>query len=242
MATAVGILGILLASFVKGAIGFGFPAVSTPILALFMDVKQAVSILIFPNLIMDAIQSLRRPGLLQTLRRHAVLYGSGIVGTFVGTYLLKIIPDRLAILILGGFVLAFVAINVSRFSFRINPRWEGILSPPVGLVAGIVGGITNVPGTPLALYFYALGMDKVEFVRSISFSFLVYKTTQLVAVTQAGLMTAGLFALSVVATVLGLGAFWLGLRVQDRVAQATFNQVVLGFLAILGVWLVLRGL
>jgi len=240
--TLFGILGILLASFIKGVIGFGFPVVSTPILALFMDVKRAVAILIVPNLVMDGIQSLRRPGLLQTLRRHALLYGFGIVGTFVGTHLLKVIAARTALLILAVFVLAFVALNVSRFTLRVNPRWERVLSPPVGLFAGVLGGITNVPGTPLVLYFYALGMDKAEFVRSISFSFLVYKTTQLLAVTQAGLMTTGLLVLSVGATALGLGAFWLGLRVQDRVDQETFNRAVLGFLAVVGVWLGVRAL
>jgi uncharacterized membrane protein YfcA len=242
MATAFGILGILLASFIKGAIGFGFPAVSTPILALFMDVKRAVAILIVPNLVMDGIQTLRRPGLLQTLRRHAVLYGCGIVGTFLGTQLLTMVSGQVALLILGAFVIAFVAVNASRFTLRVEPRWEQVLSPPVGLFAGVLGGITNVPGTPLVLYFYALGMDKAEFVRSISLSFVVYKTTQLLAVTQAGLMTAGLFALSLVATALGLGAFWCGLRVQDRVAQETFNRAVLGFLAVLGAWLVIRAL
>jgi len=242
MATAFGILGILLASFIKGAIGFGFPTVSTPILALFMDVKRAVAILIVPNLVMDGIQTLRRRGLLQTLRRHAVLYGCGIVGTFLGTQLLTMVSGQVALLILGAFVIAFVAVNASRFTLRVEPRWEQVLSPPVGLFAGVLGGITNVPGTPLVLYFYALGMDKVEFVRSISLSFVVYKTTQLLAVTQAGLMTGRLFGLSLFATALGLGAFWCGLRVQDRVAQETFNRVVLGFLAVLGVWLVIRAL
>jgi uncharacterized membrane protein YfcA len=242
MTTAFALLGILLASFIKGAIGFGFPTVATPLLALFMDVKSAVVILILPNLVMDGIQTYRRSGLLLTLRRHALLYGCGIVGTFAGTYLLKLISGQLALLILGLFVLAFVGVNVSGLALRVNPRWERVLSPPIGLFAGVLGGVTNVPGTPLVLYFYALGMDKTEFVRSISLSFLVYKTSQLVAVTQAGLMRWGLFGLSVVATALGLGAFWLGLRVQDRVAQETFNRAVLAFLAFVGVWLVIRAL
>jgi uncharacterized membrane protein YfcA len=55
-------------------------------------------------------------------------------------------------------------------------------------------------------------------------------------------MTWPLFGLSVVATVVGLGAFWLGLKTQDRVDQATFNRVVLGFLGLLGIWLVIRSL
>ncbi|MFQ5828503.1 MAG: TSUP family transporter [Candidatus Methylomirabilia bacterium] len=242
MAATLSVLAVLLASFIKGAIGFGFPTVSTSILALFMDVRAAVVILILPNLAMDGILAFRRPGVLLTLKRHAILYAFGIVGTFVGTYLLKTISPSLALLILGGFVLVFVTINLSRVAFRVAPGLERLLSPPIGFLAGVLGGITNVPGTPLLLYFYALGMDKVEFVRSIAFSFLIYKAAQLVAITQARLVTPRLFALSVLTTGVGLGAFWLGLRVQDRVAQETFNRAVLLFLAMLGALLVVRAI
>jgi uncharacterized membrane protein YfcA len=83
-------------------------------------------------------------------------------------------------------------------------------------------------------------MGKDEFIRSIAFSFLVYKTAQFGSVMYFGLLTWPLFGLSLLATALGLGAFWLGLKTQDRVDQVTFNRVVLGFLAFLGIWLVIR--
>ena len=242
MAALVGVLGVLLAAFVKGAIGFGFPAVSTPILALSMDVKTAIVITILPNLVMDAVQSLRRPGFAGTLRRHAALLACGIVGTFVGTYLLKLIPGRLALLILGLFVLSFVVTNWLHVTVRVDPRRERLVSPPVGFFVGVVGGVTNVPGTPLVIYFYALGLDKADFVRSVSLTFLVYKATQLLAVMLAGLMTTRFFGASAALSAVGLGGFWLGLRVQDRVDQQTFNRAVLGFLALLGAWLVIRAL
>ncbi len=241
-AVLVSILAVLAAAFVKGAVAFGFPTLSTPVLALFMDVKSAIAVLILPNLVMDAIQALRRPGLGATLRRHALLYAFGIAGTFLGTHLLRSIADRQALLILGGFVLVFAAINATGLSPRVPPVWERALSPGVGFLAGVVGGVTNVPGTLLLIYFYALGMDKTEFVRSTSLSFVVYKATQLVAVTAAGMMTPRLAALSVGATAAALGGFWLGLRVQDRMNQRTFNRAVLGFLTVLGVFLVIRAL
>jgi hypothetical protein len=234
------LLAVLLASYIKGVIGFGFPTISTPILALFVDLRVAIVILILPNLVMDAIQTLRKPGLLDTLGRHWVLYLFGIGGTFVGTRLLVWISSQKLLLILGGFVLVFVAVNVSRFSFSVAPSLERYLSPPIGLFAGVLGGVTNVPGLPLVLYFYALGMDKAEFIRSIAFSFLVYKTAQFISVIYFGLLTWQLFSLSVLATGLGLGAFWLGLKTQDRVDQVTFNRVVLGFLTLLAIWLIVR--
>ncbi|MFQ5897408.1 MAG: TSUP family transporter [Candidatus Methylomirabilia bacterium] len=240
MAALLSVLTVLLASFIKGAIGFGFPTVATPVLALFMDVKAAVVILILPNLVMDGILALRRRGLSQTVRRHAVLYSFGVLGTFVGTYLLKVIASRLALLILGGLVMTFVAVNLSRITFRVEPRWERLLSAPAGCFAGVLGGVTNIPGLPLVLYFYALGLEKGEFVRSLALGFVVYKGAQLVAVTQAGLVTPSLLGLSVVVTVVGLGVFWLGLRVQDRVDQATFSRAVLAFLTLVGAFLVFR--
>lgn len=230
------------AAFIKGVIGFGFPAIATPALALVMDVTMAVPALILPNIMMDGIQALRLSGLAATLRRHALLYACGLVGMFVGTRLLVILPPRIITLILGSFVLAFVGLNLSRLSFTVAPTLERTLSPWIGLVSGVVGGITNVPGQPLVPYLYALGMDKAEFVRSVAVSLFIYKVIQLAAVLQVGLMTWPLFRLSLLNSALALGGFWLGVKVQDRVDAAAFNRLILGFLALVGVGLIARSL
>jgi uncharacterized membrane protein YfcA len=99
-----------------------------------------------------------------------------------------------------------------------------------------------VPGTPLVPYFYALGLDKREFVGAVGFTFVLYKLVQLAAVSWYGLMSAALLGWSALLTVAALGGFALGLRVQDRMEPRVFNRVVLGFLAALGAWLVARSL
>ena len=233
---------VLLAAFIKGAIGVGFPTLATPLLTLVIDVKPAVAVLIVPNIVMDGLQVLRRGGLLDTARRLAVLLVSGGIGTVLGTHVLTLLPSRAVILTLGGALLVFVTLNVSRFTPRVPAGWEPWLSPLVGLLAGLVGGVTNVHGPPLVVYFYALQLDKARFVASISFAFLVYKVVQLGALVAYGLLTWPLLGASMGLTVVGLGSFALGLRLQDRLAQATFNRVVLGSLAALGAWLILRAM
>lgn len=242
MTIAFGLLAILVASMIKGAVGFGFPAVATPLLALVVDVKTAVAVLILPNLLMDAVQARRGAEIGRTLRRHASLYALGVVGMFVGTGLLRQFSDRQALLVLGAFMLCFVAVNGLRLPLRLDPAWERWLSPPVGLLAGVVGGITNVPGTLLVIYFYALGLDKGEFVRGVSLAFLVYKGAQLTAVAQAGFMTLPRLGLSAAAAVVALGAFWVGMRLQDRMNQATFNRAVLAVLTGVALLLLARAL
>jgi uncharacterized membrane protein YfcA len=233
---------VLLAALIKGAIGFGFPTLGTPLLSLVMDVKAAVVVLILPNIVMDGIQFARRGAPMATVRRFAVLLAFGAVGTVVGTRLLVALSSTAATLILGAFIVAFVTLSATGATPRVPRRWEPWLSPVAGLLAGIVGGITNVPGTPLVMYFHALGLGKHEFVSSVAFTFVVYKIIQLGAVSYYGLLTPSRVGTSLILTVVALGGFALGLKVQDRLEQRTFNRAVLVFLGALGLWLVARSL
>jgi uncharacterized membrane protein YfcA len=61
-------------------------------------------------------------------------------------------------------------------------------------------------------------------------------------VTWYGLLPWSLVGLSTVLIAIALGGFAVGLRVQDRLDQRTFNRAVLVFLAVLGVWLLVRAL
>ena len=232
-----------MASFIKGVIAFGFPIVATPLLAMVVEVKTAIALSIVPNIVMDALQVRRRGGdLWPTARRVAVLLAFGFVGTVVGTRSLVVMPPALALAILAVVVLGFVGLNVSGATFRVPARAEPWLSPPVGFAAGFLGGVTNVPGTLLVLYFHALGMSKHDFVRSVALCFMSYKVVQLVTVASYGLLTWSLLGGSIALTVVGLGAFWLGLRVQDALPERIFNRAILIFLTLLGVSLLARSL
>ena len=227
-------------SVLKGAISFGFPTIATPVLTLFMDVKTVVPILVPPNIAMDAYQMRRGGHLGATARRLSALLIAGGIGTIIGTRLLIGLPSRVITLILGIFVLLFVVLNATRFAPRVPAHWERWLSAPAGLIAGVVGGITNVHGTTLVIYFYALGMEKPEFVRSIAFCFVVYKLVQLAALTWYGGFPLSLVPATVGLTLVGLAGFFAGLGIQDRLDQRTFNRANLVLLAALGTWLIIR--
>jgi uncharacterized membrane protein YfcA len=235
-------LAVVASAFVKGAIGFGFPTLGTPLLSLVVDVKTAFLVLIVPNIVMDGLQFARSGAPRATVRRMGPLVVVGAVGMVAGTHLLAVLPSRTVMLILGGFVLLFVVLSVARLSPRLPAGWEPWASPVVGFVAGVVGGLTNVPGTPLVLYFHALGLGKREFVSAVGFTFVLYKLVQLAAVSWYGLMTWALLGGSLLLTLAALAGFAVGLRVQDRLAPAAFNRAVLVFLGGLGAWLVVRSL
>jgi uncharacterized membrane protein YfcA len=231
---------VLVAAFIKGAIGF--PSLATPLLSLFVDVKTAVVLLILPNIVMDGIQFARRGAPLATVRRFGSLLLSGAVGIVLGTRVLTLLSPRAATLILGLFVLIFVTLSATGLAPKVPARWEPWLSPLAGFAAGVIGGVTNSPATALVLYFQGIGLSKHDFISSVAFTFFFYKLVQLGAVTWYGLLPWSLLWASVALTVVALAGFAVGLRLQDRLDQRTFNRAVLVFLAVLGAWLLFRSL
>jgi uncharacterized protein len=232
---------VLVAGFVKGAIGFGFPSLATPLLSLAVSVKTAVVVLILPNIVMDGIQFVRRGTPLATVRRFWPLLVSGAVGIVAGTRVLTLLSPGVATFILGLFVVGFVALNVTGLAPEVPRAWEPWLSPVAGLVAGLIGGVTNSPATALVLFFHGIGLEKHEFISSVAFTFFFYKLVQLGAVAWYGLLPWSLLGISVGLTAVALGGFAIGLWVQDRLDQRAFNRAVLVFLGCLGAWLVIRG-
>jgi uncharacterized protein len=233
-------LAVLLAAAVKGAIGFGFPTLGTPLLALVVDVKAAVVLLIVPNIVMDGLQARRRGDLVPAVRRFASLVAFGAAGTVLGTRLLAILSPRTATIILGVTVVVFVVMSAARWTPHVRAEHERWLNPLVGFVAGVIGGVTNVPGTPLVMYFYALGLAKHDFVRAVAVTFVLYKLVQLGAVAWYGLLTWPLLGLSALLTLVALVGFRGGLAIQDRLDQRAFNRVVLVALGALGAGLIVR--
>ena len=233
---------LLIAAFVKGTTGLGFPMIATPTVALLLDIPTALTILLIPNIVMDITQALRGSFPTAVLRRFAWLILLTIIGVFLGTRLLVILPLWVLNLSLGIMVLTFVASNLLRLNFQIPPRLEGALSPVVGVIGGFLNGMTNASGPALAIYLYSLKLPKKEFIKSIATIFIVTKMSQLVAVSTWDLFTFSRLLLSLEVTVFILAGFYAGLKTQDRINQKTFNHGLLIFLFVVGVTLIIRSL
>ncbi len=233
---------LLLAAFVKGTSGMGFPMIATPMVALLLDIRTAVVILIIPNLLMDATQIFRGSLSIEIFRRFKWLLLWTILGVFLGTKVLVMLPAWILNLTLGLTILAFVGWSMLRVEFRISPRLEKILSPVVGIVGGFLNGMTNAAGPAPAIYLYSLRLPKVEFIKSIATIFIVTKLSQLAAVSTWNLFDRERLELSLGVTLFVLAGFYLGLKTQDRVNQQTFNRALLAILFVIGVVLIWRSL
>lgn len=233
---------LLFAAFVKGATGLGFPLIATPTVALLLDIRIAVTILILPNLLMDVTQVFRDGFPYAVLRRFKSMVGLTILGVFLGTAVLVRTPLWVLNLCLGIMVLIFVGSNMLKFDFTITPRAEKILSPIFGFISGFLNGMTNAAGPTLAIYFYSLKLEKRDFVKSVATIFVITKASQLVAVSTWNLFNWDTITLSIQVVLFTLMGFFAGIKTQDRVNQKTFNRGLLVLLTLIGIILIARAL
>jgi uncharacterized membrane protein YfcA len=235
-------MALLIAAFVKGATGLGFPLIATPTVALLLDIRTAITILILPNLFMDSAQVIRGGFPYEVFRRLASLIVPTVVGVFLGTMVLVKLPLWMLNLCLGFMVLVFVFANMLKLSFTVSLHAEKVLSPLCGFLSGFLNGMTNAAGPTLAIYLYSLKLEKRAFVKSIATIFIVTKISQLVAISTWDLFNWVTITLSLKVLLFTLTGFYAGIKAQDRVNQQTFNRGLLVLLFVIGFALVWRAL
>ncbi|HZA53714.1 MAG TPA: sulfite exporter TauE/SafE family protein [Candidatus Udaeobacter sp.] len=235
-------LALLVAGFVKGASGMGFPLIATPTVALLLDIRIAITILIIPNIIMDVAQVFRGGFPYAVFLRFSWFFVMTVIGVFLGTTVLATLPLWVLNFCLGVMVLVFVVSNWLRFEFTISPQLERRLALPAGFISGFLNGMTNAAGPALAIYLYSLRLPKMEFIKSIATIFIITKLSQLVAVSTWNLFNWSTLSLSLEVTLFVLLGFYGGLKTQDRINQQTFNRGLLILLFVIGVILLFRAM
>ena len=135
---------IFFSSLVHGSIGFGFPMIATPLLAMVTDMKTAILYIAIPTLLINLISIYSEGNFLQAVKKFYPLALIGMIGSAIGTQILIYSSSELFKLLLAFSIFLYLFIQ----KFKIQMHWireKKIISMVVfGLFAGIIGGLTNV--------------------------------------------------------------------------------------------------
>jgi uncharacterized membrane protein YfcA len=239
-------LTFVLAGFVKGVIGLGLPTVGMGLLAIVMTPAQAAALLVAPSFITNVWQAVGTRSLPLLRRTWPMLLGSCAgtwgLGVLAGPSLLSADNGMRASIGLGIVLTLYGVLGLTAVRFVVPARHEAWLSPPIGVITGLVTAATGVYMIPSAPYLQAIGLEKDDLVLAMGISFTV-STLALAAVLVAdgalptGVAGASLLALVPAAIGMGFGQ-WLRMRVSPRAFRIAFFAGSL----VLGAHLVLRAL
>jgi uncharacterized membrane protein YfcA len=234
-------LGALCAGgLVKGALGVGLPLVSTPLLGLGLSSYQSISLLAAPVALSNLYQAIDGGRIVETLRR----FGGLIIAQFIITILtvkltLALSPAQLNDLLAIALLLA-VASMVWQPTLSISREKEARVGVVVGLLAGILGGVSSLTGPVTLTYLLALRLDRETFVSSISTIYFIAALPLYGALMWYDRMTNTDLVLSAVGLLPMAAGLAIGKRVRYRLNEQLFRRLLLGFLTLLALILLFK--
>src|SRR4029077_4002784 len=148
---------VIVGGITHGAIGFGFPLISTPLVALLIDIKTAVLITVVPNIAVNVVSVLRGGNWRESIGKHWPMAIWVVVGTVVGTHFLLTAPPELLQLVLAAMIVVFLLQDrLRQFDWTWIRRRPAVSGAAFGVTAGLFSGAVNVSAPPLVIYFMML--------------------------------------------------------------------------------------
>ena len=227
-ATAAAVIAIaIVGGLAHGTMGFGFPLIATPVLALLLDVKTAVLVTIVPNIAVNLFSILRGGGWGRSLGRHWPVAACVAIGTVMGSRLLISAPAAPLQLLLAAMLVVYLEqrrLRMLDWSFIARSlRASGV---GFGLVAGVLSGAVNISAPPLVIYFMTLGLEPVAMTQVLNLCFMAGKATQAASLGASQAGAARLLILSLPLTAVAGAAVFAGMRVQSRMLPATYQKLL----------------
>jgi len=226
----------VLAAVVKGAIGFGYALITTPIFATVIDPTLAVVVLAIPPWMINVFQVGETDTGLAYVKQEWALILLALVGSVVGVFFLSsfqkgpLIPFLIGLLLMG-----YVAFEVVSDFFVIDEAHHPVALGAVGLGEGFLLAAANL-GPLLPAYLHTFERNTERYVGGLSMVFTFIFTERIVQMTLNGLMTPyrlWLGSAIAVVTIVGLlvGTYVRRLEIDER----KFNWFVIAILFIISI-------
>ena len=200
---------ILAAGVTQGALGFGFPTISTPVLVLVTDVKTAIILNLMPNSYLGARFLIVAPQ--EPIRL--------LLALIIFAYLFQ---QKLA-----------------RLDWSWLTRYRRISQCAFGMTGGFFSGSVNNSLPPLLIYFILLGVEVAVMTQILNLCFLGGKVVQAATLGFSGEIDVTAALANIPLTLIGLIGMYAGTRLQKRFSPQAYNRalrVILFAIALMLVW------
>lgn len=222
------------AGIIKGMVGFAMPMVMISVLGSFLSPELALAGLILPTLATNGFQALREgPSAAgRAVREFRVFLGVGMVALILGAQMVAVLPPRGLLLMIGGPILVFAALQLGGWRPRPAARHRGAIEAGTGALAGFVGGMSGVWGPPTVMLLTALETPKEAQMRVQGVIYGLGAAVLTVAHIGSGILTLRTALFSACLVLPALAGMRVGFALSDRFDQATFRRATLAVLLV----------
>ncbi|MBL4673224.1 MAG: sulfite exporter TauE/SafE family protein [Arenicella sp.] len=231
------VFALVLSAFIKGSLGMGFSTICLAILANIIELKTAISIVVLPSLLSNAMVMIEAGNLRISLRLFFTMILAGIPGMAIGLLFLRQSDNTVSVLILSIVLILYGCWGWANHEFRIADKLIPKLNPVIGFATGIVNGATGSQIFPIMPYLLSLNISKDVLVQTINLSFTLNSLIMLVFLYSMNTFDANsmvTYSLGIIPVAIGV---WLGGKVRKQIPETRFKRMVMILIVTLGLLL-----
>lgn len=232
----------LLAGTVKGVVGLGLPTVSLALLSVSLGLTEAMSLLLVPSFVTNLWQALAGGQGTMVLKRIWPFLVLATLSVWIGAQALTQVDLSLLLALLGVVLMVYAMISLSGFQLNLNrqqSRWAG---PVIGVINGVLTGMTGSFVVPGVMYLQAIGLARDQLIQAMGMLFTLSTLALGIVLLDKGLLSTELSMMSAVALVPALVGMVVGQSLRKHLSEQIFKRVFYVSIFALGFYIVVRAL
>lgn len=230
---------VSLSSFIHSGTGFGFSIFAMTILSFIFPLTTAATLCRLALLVITITVVIN---LWKHINWHFIIIPVifSLIGNTIGLYILMTVNADFLSKVLGG-VLVILGIYMFKFNGRIKIKkstWAGVL---FGLLSGVLGGLFNLAGVVMVVYFLSALDDKLEYASSLQANFLINSIYINIVSLFAGSFSApGMITYSIATVAAVLVGSWFGLKLLKKINKDTIGKLSYSYMIIMGIIMAIK--
>ena len=232
----------LLAGLVKGVIGLGLPTVSLALLTVAIDLPTAMALLLLPSFVTNLWQALTGGNTRLVLQRLWPFLLPATLTVWIGASALTRVDPTLLSAFLGILLVIYAGANLGGLRITISPQREVWVGPLIGLVNGVLTGMTGSFVVPGVMFLQAIGLTREVLIQAMGMLFALSTLALAIALQRNALLTTEHWVLSATALLPAILGMVLGRRIRQAIPEQLFRKMFFIALLFLGTYIIFNAL
>ena len=233
-------IAFVLAGFIKGVLGFGFPIIALVVLTLTIGLLDALAIIIVPTLITNIWQALSGSHLRAILKRMWLYFLLAMAGILFSSQYLTLVNVNWLTSLLGAVLFFFALSRLLDLHISVPREMERVLSVVLGSFNGALTGLTGSFMVPSVLYMQALGFEKDMLVQAMGVFFALSTFMLMISLGRNNLIAGREAMMSAVALIPSFAGIYIGRWTRQQIDEERFQKIFLVAILLLGAYLAWR--
>ena len=240
MVVLICILAFILGGLVKGTLGVGLPLLAVPLMSMVIPSPRAIGMVAVPVVLSNLWQMIDSRRIVQGWLRFWPLIIMQLISTVLTVkFTLSLDAHQMNQMVAGSMLLALV-LMVLKPTFEVAPAAEKKASAVVGLLSGLLGGVSSLTGPVIITYLMALKLSREEFIGCISIIYLSSGLPLYLAMLYYGRMDLTDLTYSAMALVPMALGLMLGKMIRNKMSENAFRLILYVYLVVMSIALLVR--